>query len=59
VLSGFRVNLSLTIWNTPMAGNILYFLHRHFRAVFAISVTLGVVLAFAMARAMLRLIGGI
>jgi len=42
-----------------MAGNILYFLHRHFRAVFTISVTLGVVLAFAVARTMLRLIGGV
>lgn len=42
-----------------MAGNILYFLHRHFRAVFAISVTSGVVLAFAVARTMLRLIAGV
>ncbi|EKY29122.1 hypothetical protein HMPREF0185_01289 [Brevundimonas diminuta 470-4] len=42
-----------------MAGNILYFLHRHFRAVFAISLTLGVVLAFAVARTMLRLIVGV
>ncbi|MEN5229559.1 hypothetical protein [Brevundimonas naejangsanensis] len=42
-----------------MAGNILYFLHRHFRAVFAISLTLGVVLAFAVARTMLRLIAGV
>lgn len=40
-----------------MAGNILYFLHRHFRAVFAITVTLGVLLAFAVASMMLRLIG--
>ncbi len=42
-----------------MAGNILYFLHRHFRVVFAISLTLGVVLAFAVARTMLRLIAGV
>ncbi|HEY4587382.1 MAG TPA: hypothetical protein VIG84_13465 [Brevundimonas sp.] len=40
-----------------MAGNILYFLHRHFRAVFAISITLGAALAYAVTRIMLRLIG--
>ncbi|MDA0743034.1 hypothetical protein ABC365_06255 [Brevundimonas sp. 3P9-tot-E] len=42
-----------------MAGDILYFLHRHFKAVFAISLTLGVLLACAVARMTLRLIFGI
>ncbi|WP_263598607.1 hypothetical protein [Brevundimonas guildfordensis] len=42
-----------------MAGDFLYFLHRHFRAVLAISVTLGALLAYALARLMLRMIFGV
>lgn len=42
-----------------MAGDILYFLHRHFRAVLAITVTLGALLAYVLARSMLRLIFGV
>lgn len=41
-----------------MAGDILYFLHRHFRAVFLVGATVGVMTLGLIIRGVLRLLFG-
>ena len=46
----------LTFWATQMAGEILYFLHRHFRLVFLVGATVGVMTLGLIFRSLLRLL---
>ena len=41
-----------------MAGDVLYFLHRHFRMVFVVSLTLGGALACVVARSIFHAFSG-